>query len=100
MILLAFTLLGVDWDQHGRSVVWVAGVLIGLSVIWKYILWPLVHFGKLVNDYMEHQSKINKAVEVTLLSNNGGSTLKDKIEDTHALVQSLDVRVARLEKDQ
>jgi hypothetical protein len=85
----------VAWEEHGETIVWVAGVIVALGVIYRYIAKPfriMVKFAQRVDHSLD-------AVEQQLLTNNGGSTLKDKIEATHRLAISLDERVTKLEKE-
>lgn len=87
--------VAVAWEEHGQTIVWVAGVLVAGGVIYRYVAKPfriMVKFAQRVEASLD-------AVEATLLSNNGGSTIKDKIEATHRLAVSLDERVTKLEKE-
>ena len=76
--------LAVAWEQHGREIVTGAAVLVALGVIWRYLILPPVRLFKRLD-------KAVTAVETQLLTNNGGSTVLDKIdaidERTKALEQ-------------
>lgn len=87
--------IAVAWEEHGQTIVWAAGVLVAAGVIYRYVAKPI----RIMYRFAQRVEASLDAVETTLLSNNGGSTLLDKIEETHRLAVSLDKRVTNLEKE-
>ena len=72
MTVLAF-FLAVAWKEHADEVQATAAVLIALGVIGRFVVLPVVRF-------FQRMERALGAVEEQLLTNNGGSTLKDKVE--------------------
>ena len=82
MNLLAF-FLAVAWEQHGREIITIAAVLTAIGVIYRAVVRPLISWGRRVDEGWE-------AVRTQLMTNNGGSTLKDKIEAIDARTKALE----------
>lgn len=82
-MILAF-FLAVAWEQHGREIVAAAAVIAACGVIYRAVVRPLISWGRRLDQGWE-------AVRTQLMTNNGGSTLKDKID-------AIDQRTAALEE--
>ena len=65
--------LAVAWGEHAEELKAVAAVLVALGVIARYVILPVMRF-------FQRMERALSAVEEQLLTNNGGSTLKDKVE--------------------
>lgn len=72
MTLIAF-FLAVAWEEHGKEIVAAAAVIAAVGVIYRSVVHPLVRWGRRLDAGWE-------AVRTQLMTNNGGSTLKDKID--------------------
>lgn len=87
--------IAIAWEEHGETIIRVAAVLTGLAVIGglvkKWVVDPVVHWGKRVERALD-------AVESQLLTNNGGSTTKDKLEDIQKQTKAINSHVGTLEK--
>lgn len=97
-ILLVGYSLAVAWEEHGRELMWIAGAVTALGVLGKAVLsvWRGV---KKIMAFVDRVGAVVDVVEKELLSNNGGSTQKDKIEATHKAVVQIEQRLRRLEGD-
>jgi len=100
--MLAGLVIAIAWEEHGELIVRLAAILVALGAIVgmcnKWVAQPIIRWGKRVERALD-------AVESQLLTNNGGSTTKDKLEDIqkqtkaiNAHVGALDKRVGRLER--
>jgi len=95
--------IAIAWEEHGETIIRVAAILVAFGAIVgmanKWAVQPIIRWGKRVERALD-------AVESQLLTNNGGSTTKDRLEDiqkqTKAInthVGTLERRVRRLEKE-
>lgn len=95
--------LSVAWQEHGDKFMWVGGVVAMCGVLWKWPIRPALHRLREMFAFMERLDKVIGAVEETLLTNNGGSTILDKTEATHRLAQETAHRlsdlITKLEKE-
>ena len=73
------SLLSVAWDEHGSEVMRVAGVLGALAVIGRLAVVPVYRFFK-------NLESVVVVVKETLMTNNGGSTIKDQNDRTEEKV--------------
>ena len=92
-----FAAIAVAWEEHGRLIVAGAAVLTALGVFWRFVVKPIYEATRRMVHFVDDLHDVMGAVREQLLTNNGGSTLKDKIEATHSYAQSIDGRVKRLE---
>lgn len=86
MRLLAF-FMAVAWEQHGKEILLAAGVITALTAGVR-AMWKL---GKRVVAFFVRVENSLRAVETQLMTNNGGSTVLDKID-------VIDKRTAALEE--
>ena len=75
--------LAVAWEQHSREVIAAAAVIAAIGVIYRSVVRPLVRWGRRLDQGWE-------AVRTQLMTNNGGSTLKDKIDAIDARTKALE----------
>ena len=85
MRLLAF-FLAVAWEQHGKEIV-LAGAAIGVLTAGVRQMWK---YGKRVVAFFVRVEKSLNAVETQLMTNNGGSTVLDKIDNINERTAALE----------
>lgn len=66
-------MFAVAWEEHGDNIIRGAAVLGALAVFGRMVVMPLIRFFRRIERSLV-------AVEQQLLTNNGGSTMKDKVE--------------------
>ena len=85
------SIVAVAWHEHGVTVIFVGAIVGACTVVWTQALGPLtkrfVARWKRILKYFDRMELTMDAVETTLLTNNGGSTLKDKADKTYDLAK-------------
>jgi hypothetical protein len=94
-VILNPIIFAIAWEEHGETIIRFAAILAALGVIVgmanKLAIKPIIRWGKRVERALD-------AVESQLLTNNGGSTTKDKLEDIQARTKTIGTHVGSLEK--
>lgn len=95
-MVAAYT-LGIAWEQHGREIIVGASVIAAMTVIWKTVIMPIGAGIHKVMNLVDRMLAVITIVEQELLSDDGWSVLKEKIEVTHERVDAIDRRLHLLE---
>lgn len=70
--------LAVAWEEHGREIIWIAGVIGACGVIYRGVVRPMYRFFKRLE-----RSLLNTE---SMFRNNGGSSPADKWDRTEEKV--------------